>query len=412
MKLRVLLTAVGASIALLGCGPTTESRSLIVPTNFATIQDAVDAANPGDIVLIEPGTYSEEVLIATDSIVIRGMDRNTVVLDGQHRLSNGVYVAANDVRIENLTVHSYTQNGILFSGIDLAERDGNETDDYGTKGNSLVGYEVRWVTAYNNGLYGIYAFASSDGLVADSLVSGHPDSGVYVGQCKPCRAVVQRVTAEFNAIGYYGTNASGDVYVIESEFRNNRLGIAPNSQRAEKLSPQEETVVAGNLVTDNDDPRAPAIPEGFFGGGIVVGGGTKNLVIRNRVSGHSYIGIGVIEFNDFAAENNVVQENLVENNGFDLAFSSGASGSSLGNCFVRNRFTSSFPTNLEILLPCDGASHAIAGALPGSPTAPGDVDYKKIPAPGLQPTMPAKEFSRPAGTTTFSAPNIDLVVVP
>jgi hypothetical protein len=192
------------------------------------------------------------------------------------------------VRVENLTVHSYTQNGIVFNGIDAASGEyGVKPDEaYGTEGHSLEGYEVRWVTAYNNGLYGIYAFASVNGLIENSYASGHPDSGLYVGQCRPCNAVVRNNISEKNAIGYYGTNASGDVWVIDSVWRGNRLGIAPNSQEMEKLAPQEGTVVAGNLVVDNDNPLAPAIPEGFFGAGIVVGGGARNMIVRNRVEGH------------------------------------------------------------------------------------------------------------------------------
>ena len=47
--------------------------------------------------------------------------------------------------------------------------------------------------------------------------------------------------------------------VGDSVFRHNRLGIAPNSQKAENLAPQAETVVAGNLVSDNADPAAPTL---------------------------------------------------------------------------------------------------------------------------------------------------------
>ena len=55
---------------------------------FQTIQAAVNAARPGDWILIGPGDYHEQgpskhgVLVTTPSIHIRGMDRNRVIVDG------------------------------------------------------------------------------------------------------------------------------------------------------------------------------------------------------------------------------------------------------------------------------------------------------------------------------------------
>src|SRR6266581_2029453 len=56
--------------------------------HFSSIQSAVDAASAGDFVLVWPGTYHAKgtadagVLVTTPNIHIRGMDRNTVVVDG------------------------------------------------------------------------------------------------------------------------------------------------------------------------------------------------------------------------------------------------------------------------------------------------------------------------------------------
>jgi hypothetical protein len=64
-----------------------------------TIQRAVDAAKPGDWILIGPGDYKTSssrapanasdvptaVLVTTPRLHIRGMNRNTVVVDGTTR---------------------------------------------------------------------------------------------------------------------------------------------------------------------------------------------------------------------------------------------------------------------------------------------------------------------------------------
>src|SRR6516165_8048720 len=61
-----------------------------IPKNthyYTTIQAAVNASTKGDWVLIEPGVYEEEVKVnaAQSGIWIRGMNRNTVIIDGNHK---------------------------------------------------------------------------------------------------------------------------------------------------------------------------------------------------------------------------------------------------------------------------------------------------------------------------------------
>lgn len=406
----------GAPTALVSCGgDSSESRVIQVPADEPTITAAVERARAGDIVLVAAGTYRESVKIYRPGITVRGEDRNTVILDGEHRLANGFFVAADNVAIENLTVHSFTQNGVVFSGIERASGGKGVDPDvvYGTGEQVLTGYRVSYVTSYNNGLYGVYAFASRDGVIEHTYVSGHPDSGIYIGQCKPCNAVVRNVTAEYNAIGYYGTNASGSVFVVNSVFRHNRLGIAPNSQRAEELAPQEETVVAGNLVSDNADPAAPEISEGFAGGGIAVGGGTRNTIVRNRVVNNPVVGIAVLSLNDFPPLNNRIEDNVLSGNTRDLVYAPTGVTDSGGNCFVGNTFSTSQPPEIERVMPCAGAGAQVAISPLDAPPAPKGPDYRDLPAPPAQPTMPAAAMSATGGTGVLDlAVDVASIMVP
>ena len=79
-----LVAVVAACSSSDGAGPP---RTLAVPSEYATVQDAVDAAAPGDLVLLSPGIYRESVLVVTPSVTIRGSDRNAVVLDGRGGLA-------------------------------------------------------------------------------------------------------------------------------------------------------------------------------------------------------------------------------------------------------------------------------------------------------------------------------------
>lgn len=403
----VLLVILAPVFSACGSDSTTD-RVLAVPLDYPTIQSAVDESRPGDVVLVDEGTYNESVLVDTPRITIRGVDRNNVILDGRYELPNGFEVTANGVAVENLTVHSYRQNGVLVSG--AYSRGPDDSVTVGTTGNSISGYSVSFVTAYNNGLYGVYAFASQDGLIEDVYVSGHPDSGIYVGQCKPCNTIVRRVTATNNAIGYFGTNASGNVWVVESRFVGNRLGIAPNSQSTEKLAPQEDAVIAGNLVADNDNPDAPEIKNGFFSGGIVVGAGNRNTVARNRVEKHSWAGIAVMPLNSYRPENNVVRDNVLSDNGMDLVYV-GEGGD--GNCFVGNSYARSTPNSIESVLPC-GSSRVLESPAQIQPaSAPIGPDYRTLAPPPAQTTMPdpaSRPWTDASGPSSW--PIIDDIRVP
>ena len=381
--------------------------ALRVPDDYATIQDAVDDAAPGDLILIAPGTYYESVIVETDDIVIRGLDRNEVIIDGQHERPNGFIVFSDGVAIENLTSHSHTSNGIFFTG------------DYGT--DIIVdGYRASYVTTYNNGLYGLYAFNAQNGVFEHSYGSGHPDSGFYIGQCNPCNAVIDNVISEHNALGYSGTNASNNIVIMNSIFRHNRLGVVPNTLDSEELAPQGNITVVGNLVTDNgneETPRRSADWDIGFGVGIVAAGGNDNLIVRNRVENNSYAGIALSIFFDqnlWEAHDNKVIENVVSGSEFDLAYVSineedGTYGSK-GNCFSDNTFTTSAPADIETFMPCGGeATNTTDTAFP-NPGPGGDgygvVDHDTMPVPDEQPSMPDADSAE--GVPAGPPPSIDI----
>jgi hypothetical protein len=420
VNLRSMLLPLVTGIAVLSVGLvacTTDddvvTDVVAVPADAPTIVAALERARPGSTIEVSPGTYRESVVVDVAGITIRGTDRNEVIIDGEFRLANGFQVRANDVAIENLTVRNFTQNGIVFNGIAASAPDGrvDASADYGSGDNVLDGYRVSWVTTHNNGLYGVYAFAARNGLIEHSYASGHPDSGFYVGQCQPCDVNLVEVTAELNAIGYYGTNASGGVVVASSVFRGNRLGIAPNSDQAERLAPQAEAIIVGNLVEDNDNLDAPPIPEGYVGGGIAVGGGTRNTIVRNRVRGHDRAGIELLDRKGFFPEGNRVEDNVLDGNAIDLLYGVSVADA-LGNCFAGNSYLRSLPERIEETLPCSGDAGEFAVAVFSPLPVSGTVDYRKVPPPAPQPVMPDDARRPRAGAGAHPALDIASIGVP
>lgn len=380
--------------------PSRPAGVLRVPEDHPTIQAALDASVPGDLVLIGAGTYHEALVVSTPGISVRGIDRNEVVLDGEHDLGDGITVNADGVAIENLTVRNYRFNGVLF----VPDTDEREV---------LTGYRASFVTAYDNGLYGLYAFRARDGLFEDSYASGHPDSGFYIGQCDPCEAVVRRVVAEGNVVGFQATNASGDLYVVESTWRANRVGIQPNSDTYEGEAPQHDATIVGNRVVDSGtSDLVPPSESGEHGYGIALGGTIDDVVERNLVTGNTNTGIALLGDNvGFIARGNRIAANVLAANGVDLEYVS-PTGEANGNCFTGNTFAGSQPEAIEAVLPCDGPAGVVPPATGSQrvPSPPGQ-SHRTLPAPPAQPSMP-DAATAPRRPATMPAIDLDAIAVP
>lgn len=299
-----------------GCGSSSaEGRrpdgtgvTIRVPADAPTISAAVSLARAGDLVLVAPGEYHETVKITTPRVTLRGEVREKVVVDGQLKRDNGVVVSAPGVAVENLTVRNHTQNGVLVTGSVKAadglpgHGGGYDTGDEPIR--FLSAFLVSHVTATRNGLYGIYAFSAQNGVIEQSYASGGADSGIYVGQCQPCRTVVRGNVAELNAVGFEGTNASGEMYVVGNRFSGNRVGATANSDHQEKLLPQQNSVLAGNLVAANGQAATPEQADGGWGIGIGIDGGSGNQVLRNRIAGNPNAGLVLTATQDVPPKDN------------------------------------------------------------------------------------------------------------
>jgi len=365
----------------------------------------VALARPGDLVLVAPGEYHESVRIRTPRVTLRGESREKVVIDGRLRQPNGVVVAAPGVAVENLTVRDNTQNGVLVTGSAAAvaglpgHSGGYDTGDEPVS--FLKSFLVSYVTATRNGLYGIYAFSAQNGVIEHSYASGGADSGIYVGQCKPCRVVVRDNIAELNAVGYEGTNASGDMYVVGNRLVGNRVGLTTDSDHQEKLLPQRGAVVAGNLIADNQQPGTPEQADGGWGIGVGVDGGSGNRFLRNRITGNADAGFVITATADLPSDDNRITDNTFAANGVDVGWTFPSATRGKGNCLSGNRLRTTVPARLAATAACPlPAGSPTPSGTWSKPTAPRGIPFTDVAAPGPQPQFPDATTT---GATTVPA---------
>ena len=384
-------------------------------SEYETIQSAVDAAKAGDLVLINSGVYNESVTITTPYLTIRGKDRNGVIIDGEFMRENGIQIyEADGVSVENLSVRNFSLNGVYW--------------------NNSKGYKASHVTAYNNGDYGVYAFNSTDGIFEKIYASGHPDSGIYIGQCYPCNALIYDSVVEGNALGYSGTNAGGHLYIYNNIWRDNMSGIIPNTLDSELNPPGRETTIVGNLVVDNNNYEAPANRFGLVaqGMGIVMPGRVGDIVEKNIVINHDKYGLvasPMLDVNLYFSQHVQVKNNIIMDSGYtDLALA-GPWGP--GNCYEGNIYQTSTPPLLEQLHNCESVGN---GSLLSRFPLQGDVSglmmlaglfadaasqeapkarYKDYPWPEPQENMTFSDINKPSpAINLFYVPDMNSVDLP
>ncbi|MGH2858980.1 MAG: hypothetical protein ACRDMJ_16010 [Solirubrobacteraceae bacterium] len=342
---------------------------------YATIQAAVNAARPGDWILVGPGDYKTTsihtpkgypqfpaaVLITKRNLHIRGMNRRTVIVDGTKPGSapcsakasaqnfglsgsaseggyavaasaalrsgvNGLMVwKAPNVSIENLTACNFL-GGSRSAGNEIWWNGGADSGKVG--GHGFYGGYLTTTSTYIKGKskadeataaqYGVFSSNWSGGTWDNIYGSNFNDSGFYIGACKQvCDQTLNHGWAEYNALGYSGSNSGGRLVIENSQFDNNEDGFDTNSQNGDNPPPQDGAcphngtssiththscwVFMHNYVHDNNNPNVPAAGSaaaGPVGTGMTVSGGRNDTIMDNRFVNNKAWGIAIVPYPD------------------------------------------------------------------------------------------------------------------
>jgi hypothetical protein len=314
-----------------------------IPGQFSSVQAAVNAARSGDWILVGPGDYKEQgnpgavesagVLMTTPNVHLRGMNRNSVVIDGtrpgaaqcssnpsdQGALNrNGVEVfKTNDTWIENLTVCNFlneTGEGeqIWWNGGDGSGHIGlngfwgnylTATSSYSSTVDGALGPCCG--VHYPAGDYGIFSSNATNGWFKNSYANNMADAAFYIGACQQvCDQTMQYDQGENSALCLSSTNAGGYLLVENTECDNNKSGLVSNSQNNDDwpspqiglcpsgqtgpLGTQSCTVWENNYLHDNNNPNVPGNGSGLSGGapvgtGMILAGSTYVTLSGNTV---------------------------------------------------------------------------------------------------------------------------------
>ncbi|GEO05292.1 hypothetical protein AAE02nite_29560 [Adhaeribacter aerolatus] len=324
----------------------------IIVSAGGSIQAAVNAAQPGDIIMIKPGVYKEAILVDKANITLRGSEG--VIIQNPGDADDGIRVTANGdgFKLYHVTIRDFEENGVFMI----------RADDY----------VFSHVTTINCGEYGLFPIASNGGLIEHCVASGHTDSGIYIGQCQDTE-LYHNKTYE-NVIGLEIENCSKVVASFNQSY-NNSAGLLVVLLPGLRVTTSTDILLSHNQVNNNNHVNFSEPGGGFenfvpTGSGILIVGTDNTRVVQNHVMNNNFLGIAVVStrllgglaglppeaFSLIEPNPDYTQviKNVVKNNGsapptlpipipgVDLLWD----GSGTHNCWRDNIYNTSYPANL------------------------------------------------------------------
>jgi len=209
-------TALATLLAL--SGHATDAATLRVPSQYPTIQGAIDASRTGDTVLVAPGTYAEGLAIHDKGILTLESEAGaeSTIIDGTGA-TNVIEVSASknshrtDYRISGFTIRNGAHGGV-----------------HGYGGRTHVENNIVIDNALVDGYaYGAVRLQDSSGSIRHNVIKGNDATGVWL--IDPHQVLVEDNRIEGAIIGidisqgYHWPDGSAKVIrnvVKDSEYRD------------------------------------------------------------------------------------------------------------------------------------------------------------------------------------------------
>ncbi len=324
------------------------------PSNYTTIQDAINAANPGDTVYVYKGTYYENVVI-DKTLSLRGEDRNTTMINGS-ATGDIVNVTADWVNITGFTVEN-SSAGPPSAGIKLSYA--NNCNIANNEGSILLWYSHNNTIANNTGSNkwaGILLWYSSNNTLVNNAMS---EVGIYVNgdslEHWNTHSIDTTNTVNGKPVYYWknvggGTIPSGAGQVILANCTN---VVVENKNVSNAIVGISLGFSSNNTIVNNTASKNLE--------GIYLYKSNNNFITKNNASNCSSIGVRLLESNSNTIANNTLMnnyhglyldsssDNTVSNNTASLSKGTGIIlFYSDGNTFTNNSASSNFGDGISL----------------------------------------------------------------
>jgi parallel beta-helix repeat protein len=313
--------------------------TIYVPDDYTTIQAAVDAANPGDTIIVKDGTYTENVNVNKDHLTVQSENgAETTIVQAANPNDHVFSITADSVNIDGFTIRDATEvsaislyhvkhcnisdNNVMNnrSGISLQSSSNNAISDN---------------TCNSNAMWGIYLHSSNNNMLSGNTCNFNSYCGIQLDTSSSINTLSGNTCNSNDCSGIILVSSSNDVTdntcnlnkycgielscssntLADNTCNSNYLGI--------QLSHSSSNSLTNNTATDNydgiylfpssnnDNLMNNAVTNNRHWG-IFVSSSGCNLI--NNTATHNDGGIKL----GFASNNTVTSNNVLSNMRFGI----------------------------------------------------------------------------------------------
>ena len=209
------------------------TAEIIIPPGDS-IQAAVDnATSSGDVIILKPGTYTENIKINKNNLEIKSESGNPdeTIIKAKNSNDNVIsLVKANNVKISGVEI---TGTNSVHAGIDLSECNNCIIDHNKLLGNgfgiyvlSSTGNTLSNNIVTNNGDYGILFSTANDNTLSGNTASNNK-RGIHIGTSDGNTLSGNNIVSN-SVYGLYVCPRSDNNLVFNNYFNNNVNGLIYN----------------------------------------------------------------------------------------------------------------------------------------------------------------------------------------
>lgn len=289
-----------------------------VPTQYANIQAAVDAALSGDIIQVAAGTYYEHVFI-NKTLQIIGANPTTTIVDGTQNGTAFYIEDAKNVLIKGFTIrNSGNDNSAVVSTREIVGTDNNRiegniitTSQYGIQFSASDGNKIYNNTIVDNPFGDIYLNNADSANVTGNIIT---NSAYGIKVSSSLNNIIQINIITQTSYGIYLVSASTGNQIKRNTITGRTVGIYSSS---------DTTTIDHNTITESAY-------------GIYLYNSKTSTINYNTLTNNSY---GVrLYWSSLTASSHVITNNKVTGSDWALELVNSNSNTFRGNWLEGNTY--------------------------------------------------------------------------